>query len=233
MGPLGHRARVGAVCAALWLAGCASLASDRPSVLAAGEHEVGVGWELGLLAPKLAPDANTPLPSSAATVSYRHGFEGWDLGGRAWGLGIRGLFGVGAAADVRARLTAPDPGEDGFLAAFRGSAGYHQLNYGSLPTHFPHFGMAVSAGWRVEGLVDLYLALRIDDFVLIAEEVETQNIVFYGLAIGSDWQVGEGIWLEPRLVLSGAPVSFNGTLEDQDRQGLPLVQLGLEVRWTP
>ena len=222
-----------AIAMSCWLASCAVPGANSARVLDSGVDTLSMGGDISFTTPNLSPDADASLPSVQASIEYRHGLgigRGADVGVRAWGLGIRGLYGVGGMVDARLGLKQVGHEERGWDLAMRLGAGYHQLNIARVPTHLPTGDLAFLFGptWADGNHFGMGLLLR--DQVMLGPDVHPVNLAFWGLTLMWERPVRSTWLFIPQMVLMSSPVSFNGTVDDPERSGLPVMQLAFTVR---
>lgn len=220
------------VAAAVALApGCASAVGAVPArVLAPGKQEVTGGLGLGVTAAQLSPARPAPLPSAVLSGGYRRGLgERLELGARGWMLGVGGLATYGVSGDVKIGLR--DAAESGgrLHLSLDPEIAYERLDYGGSPTHFINGGLALLAGWDLgEGRAHhLVVGAHLQDHVMFGPDVHPVNAVFGGASVAFAWRVSQRLELRPLVAFLWSPVRFNGTLDDPDRRGAKLLELGL------
>lgn len=217
-----------------WLgSGCFSLGLDAPQLTPAGQNRISVGGDTLIGSPNLAPTDRVSFPSIAVAAGYRRGFQSWDLGVRAWGMGIPDWYGVGVGADVRYGFVSRLPTEPGWSVTGRLGVSYHQIGIGGTPTHYAGGDLTVSTGYRFPGFLHMiYLAVRGHVWGVFGRDLNPQALGAIAGSFGWEAQFGrDKRWaILPQVGGGYIPVSWNGTLDDPDRNGLPFLQLTLAAR---
>ena len=234
------RARVVQVVAGLCLAallaggvGCASVTgAGTARTLPPGEHEIGSGLEFGLGLPKIAPTYHAPLPWPQLVLGYRRGLtERLDVGARAWGFGIRGLYTVGAEVDTKIALKRAEATTRGIDYTLDPAVSYHQVAVGRAPTHSLIVQSPLLIGFNANGGDQFVVGPRLGYQGVFGPDLHPVHLFSLGTNLGYHWQVTDKLAFFPEVVFAHAPVSFNGVINDAQRRGLTIFQIGLGLRF--
>jgi hypothetical protein len=117
--------------------------------------------------------------------------------------------------------------ERGLDITLASSVGYHQFNFGRVPTHAPFVDVPLMFGFNLPGGHQFVLSARIRDEVMMGPDVSPVNILYGGGTIGFHGVVSEDAAFQPELSVLYSPVSFNGLVRDPERTGLTMVQFGI------
>lgn len=177
---------------------------------------------------QLSPGQPAPGPWLQLGAGYRRGFLGIEGGARLWGFGLPNrFFTLGGALDVKVPLIAAPSIERDFDLSLGLDLGYHQINVARVPTHLFASQLLLSFGWNLGGGDQLVLGARLVDHVMTGPSVHPVNMLFGGGSLGFAWRPLAMLEVRPELVVLYSPVSFNGLIEDGERRGLTIVQIGL------
>lgn len=214
--------------AVLCAAGCASQTGfGRATTLPRGELQGQAGLNLTLGAAQTAPGSRTPLPYLDLLAGLHHGLtDDVEVGGRLFGMGIRGLGFWGVAADTKVSLLrSDDEGSGGNIAAAAG-ASYHQIVVGGTPTHL--FALTIPLLFGVDlGRDQLVFGPRVMGQVWTGQGQGSIETMSYGLSVAYSIAIGERWELSPELVWMGTPISFNGEVHGDDRYGAGFLHVGI------
>jgi hypothetical protein len=223
---MAHQCRLAMFCVLL-ATGCASTGSDKARVLAKGQQTISAGIEATLATFQLGPGDPAPLPGLQLSTEYRRGMGPWDLGLRTWGLGVRGLFGAGLGVDGKFVLRETPVGVAGWNLVAKGGGGYHQVNLGGYPMHFPFVDAAFLFGYSFKGGNQMFFALRLHEQFVIGQDVNTVDLLFGGISAGYAWRIHRSVELLPQIGVIATDASFNGTIDDTERTGYAITHLSI------
>jgi len=219
--------------AAMLGAGCASqVGSGRATTLPKGEAQWGPFLEASVLGPKLQRDTPTQVPWLQFGLAYHRGVtERLEVGGRAWVFGLPDVFTtMGAAADFKWQLTAPDGGQ-GWDVALLASPTYQRVTLGGAPSwHIAGVTAPLLFGLNL-GEHQLVFGPRVGDYVLASYGQTPLNTFWVGASAGFMWRVSKQLELQPELVLHYSPVTFNGESLAGDTRGTSVFSLGMGLAW--
>lgn len=217
-----------ALLVALATTGCASQTGfGRASTLGEGELEAQGALTASVASMQAAPGDPTPLPWLDLELGVHYGLtEDVDVGGRLWGVGIRGLGTWGAALDTKVALLTSDEQGTGWNIAVAGAASYHQILVGGTPTHLLSLTIPVLFGHDF-GKSQLVFGPRVVGNLWTGQGQGTIETLSYGLSVGYSIGIGDRWQLMPELVLLATPVSFNGEVHDEDRYGAGFLHLAI------
>lgn len=213
--------------------GCASgTGIGMARTLEPGEHRLGGGLELGLGLASTSPTYDIPLPWPQLVIGYRGGLsKRVDLGARGWGFGLRGFRTFGGEVDVKIALKKAASVEDGVDVTLDPRLSYHQAAIGRSPLHALSIRLPLLIGVNTGGGDQFVLGPSIMETVVLGPDLHPIDYLGGGVSVGYGVSVAEGIRVLPEVAMSYSPVSFNGTLEDQDRRGLTTLHLGFSVTY--
>jgi hypothetical protein len=213
----------------LLLHACASSTGvGHARVLKDGESQLAFGAELGAGLAQLSPGQPAPGPWLQLGAGYRRGFFGIEGGARIWGFGLPSrFFTFGGAFDVKVPLLVAPSLEEGFDLSLGLDTGYHQINVARVPAHLFVAQVPLTFGVNLGGGDQLIFGVRLVDQAMTGPDVTPVNMLFFGGSLGFAWRPLAMLEVRPELVLLYSPVSFNGLVEDGERRGLTIVQIGL------
>lgn len=219
-----------ALAALLSTAACTSQTGfGRARTLPAGELHGNAGLTASLISAQMSPGDPVPLPYLDLQVGAHYGLtDGVEVGGRLWGIGIRGVGTWGVAADTKVSLMRSDEAHTGWNIAVASGLAYHQFVVGGTPSHAVTLTVPLLFGYQVNDDA-LVFGPRIMGGFWFGQGQGTIEELAYGLSAAYHIGIGDGWELVPEVVLMGAPVSFNGEVEDEDSTGVGFLHLGFGV----
>jgi hypothetical protein len=192
-------------------------------VLDPGDAQIGWVLEGSVVAAKLGAESQVPLPLVQGGVAYRRGVvEGFELGARAWGIGITGFQAFGGAIDAKVHLARSGRTRVTLVS----SLGYQQLRLGGTPCHVWSGTLPLLIGVDL-GRHQLFLGPRVAYGLAASYGANTVGALWGGASIGFEWWWTKSLAVVPELVWMYSPVPFNGEYRDPDRTGAHALQIGL------
>jgi len=211
-------------------AGCASQTGfGRATTMPEGELQGQAGLTATLGSAQMTPGERTLLPYLDLSAGVRYGLaEDFEVGGRVWGAGIRGLGTWGVSADTKIGLLRSEEEGSGWNVAVATGAAYHQILIGGTPSHLFSLTVPLLVGVDL-GRDQLVFGPRVTGQVWTGQGQGSIETLSYGLSLAYAIALGETWELTPEIVATGTPVSFNGEIDDDDRNGAGFLHVGLSL----
>jgi hypothetical protein len=220
--------------AALLLTGCATQSGfGRARVLPEDTGELGGLVQGTLTSVKLGPGDPVPLPWVQLGLGYHEGLGGGlEVGGRLWVSSLLSATTFGVAADAKYQLDQASGPTDRFDLAVGASLSYQRDTLGGWPWHGATLAVPLLCGWNL-GRHQLVFGPRVGAAFGTSQGQNPLLLGYGGLSLAFAAQLTERLTFTPELVLLYSPVSFNGTLDDPERKGASLLELGfgLDYQW--
>lgn len=200
----------------------------RATVLEPGQLQWGAAPVAVVHGVKLTTAAPTQAPWVELMGQLRAGVApDLEVGLRGWAFGLLSLNNVGVAVDGKYQL------RRGTLDVASGaSLVWQRTSLGGWPWHGSGATVPVHFGWNL-GAHQLFGSVRSGLGVVSGESQQTQVFGWGGVGLGFALQLGR--WqLVPEVVVSWAPVGFNGAHPDPKRTGASGFEIALGIlRNTP
>jgi hypothetical protein len=112
------------------------------------------------------------------------------------------------------------------------SLSYQRDSLGGWPWHGANLTVPVLCGWNL-GRHQLILGPRVGAAFGTSQGQNPLLVGYAGMSLAFAAQLSERLAFTPELVLLLSPVSFSGALDDPERKGASLLELGLglDYQW--